>query len=101
MKCRTCHWFATFSCSGLCTNPVSPRLGEYVGGTDSCTRWEKRREDSVEVVCESRKMCDRCIHTDVCGIGLKEYLLVSEVLHGKTPVCKHFAEAHIKMEETL
>lgn len=39
-SCGNCRFFSTFFCSGTCTNPDSKHLGEFVGRSDYCGKWE-------------------------------------------------------------
>lgn len=44
-NCGNCEFFSNYFCSGICTNPGSKRLAEFVGKGDYCKDWRKKKEN--------------------------------------------------------
>lgn len=91
MGCGFCDfWDQVSDCSGICTCPDGRNCGEYVGLSDSCGKWVKKRE--VAPANETILLCSRCFHNEICSSVLKGSLWADAFMYGKEPKCKYFRE---------
>ena len=93
-QCSKCkHYMVQSEFAGICTNPGCSFFCTHVGITSTCSKWEA--ENTVHEYrppTKAESLCSRCFHKNACSSVLKEHLLIKELVCGKIPVCKDFAE---------